>query len=331
MSKQIIAVVGATGNQGSSVAKTFLSLPNWHVRALTRDPSSPSAQSLASLGAEVVRADLADRASLEAAFAGCAAIFLNTDFWAPYVSALKSGQEVDAARRTGYDTEILHARNAVDAAAATPGLRRLVYSALGPMSRASGGKYSHCYHWETKNDTVDYIESTLPELAARTSYMYPTIYHQNNFLFPKRDAATGEYVLHFPGPSTTRLQVIAASRSSGAFVRALVEDEPAGTRLCAYNADVTIDEAVAAWSRVTGVRARFQQVTYEEMGKISGLIPEVLDGAGFLGEHDFMAGVAGGRVVESGRMDPPLEAMSYDDVLRLTPVADLLSFGWPKF
>ena len=48
--KKIIVVVGATGKQGGSVVDTFLGLSNWHVRAMTRDPSSGAAQALGTKG-----------------------------------------------------------------------------------------------------------------------------------------------------------------------------------------------------------------------------------------------------------------------------------------
>ena len=35
------------------MARTFLALPEWHVRCLTRNPSSKASQDLVSLGAEV--------------------------------------------------------------------------------------------------------------------------------------------------------------------------------------------------------------------------------------------------------------------------------------
>lgn len=81
MAKKIIVVIGATGNQGSSVANTFLGLPEWHVRALTRNPSSDASELLAAKGAEVVQGDLAEPSSLAKAFENANAIFLNTDFW----------------------------------------------------------------------------------------------------------------------------------------------------------------------------------------------------------------------------------------------------------
>ena len=79
--KKLIVVTGATGKQGSSVANTFLTLPYWHVRALTRNPSSEASKSLAARGAEVIHADFDDEASLTKAFENAHAIFLNTIFW----------------------------------------------------------------------------------------------------------------------------------------------------------------------------------------------------------------------------------------------------------
>lgn len=75
-SKKTIAIVGATGTQGQSVANTFLSLPNWHVRGLTRNTASEKAKALEKAGAEVVAADLNDIESLRRAFAGAHAIFV---------------------------------------------------------------------------------------------------------------------------------------------------------------------------------------------------------------------------------------------------------------
>ena len=53
--KKIIVVVGATGRQGGGVANTFLGLSNWHVRAMTRNPSSETAQALSTKGEKIQR------------------------------------------------------------------------------------------------------------------------------------------------------------------------------------------------------------------------------------------------------------------------------------
>lgn len=67
MSK-LIAVLGATGQQGGSVAKACLKA-GWKVRALTRDVNKGKA--LAEQGAEIVAANLDDEASLIKAFEVC--------------------------------------------------------------------------------------------------------------------------------------------------------------------------------------------------------------------------------------------------------------------
>lgn len=140
-SKKIIVVVGATGNQGASVAKTFIPPTNWHVRCITRNSSSPKAIKLASLGAEVVKADLSDQAALLIAFKDANAIFLNTDFWETYrqsttaqESSPKSFSEVT------YDLKVSHGKNAAVAASTIETLEVFIYSALALMNSASKGK-----------------------------------------------------------------------------------------------------------------------------------------------------------------------------------------------
>jgi hypothetical protein len=124
-----IVVVGATGNQGSSVAHTFA---YWNVRATTRNPSSPAAQALAARGAEVVQVDLSDISSLFKAFQDAHAIFVNTDFWTTY-KPLMAEVTADAAKLKGqpepseaaFQTEVSHGKNAAQAAAKSSDFGRL--------------------------------------------------------------------------------------------------------------------------------------------------------------------------------------------------------------
>ena len=48
--EKLVAVVGATGNQGGSVARRLLEEGGWRVRCLTRDPDKPEARALRRLG-----------------------------------------------------------------------------------------------------------------------------------------------------------------------------------------------------------------------------------------------------------------------------------------
>ena len=91
-----VLVVGATGARGGSVARHLLGR-GFRVRALTRDPSSEPARALARAGAEVVAGDLADRARLRAALAGC---------WGAF-GAIPARGPVEAARLLGRN--LIHA------------------------------------------------------------------------------------------------------------------------------------------------------------------------------------------------------------------------------
>lgn len=69
-----ILVTGATGNQGGATARRLLA-GGRPVRALVRDSAAPAAAALAAAGAELVRGDLDNLASLAQALDGAAAVF----------------------------------------------------------------------------------------------------------------------------------------------------------------------------------------------------------------------------------------------------------------
>ncbi|WNG23267.1 NAD(P)H-binding protein [Cystobacter fuscus] len=69
-----VLVTGATGKQGGAVAQALLAR-HQPVRALVRDLQSPGAAALKALGAELVRGDLLDEASLLKACTGVRAVF----------------------------------------------------------------------------------------------------------------------------------------------------------------------------------------------------------------------------------------------------------------
>jgi uncharacterized protein YbjT (DUF2867 family) len=83
MAKKTIAVVGATGAQGGGLVRAILADPSggFAARALTRNVDSDKARALAKAGAEVVKADVDDSASLRRAFEGAYGAFCVTFFW----------------------------------------------------------------------------------------------------------------------------------------------------------------------------------------------------------------------------------------------------------
>lgn len=105
-SKQIIAVVGATGAQGGGLVRAILADPDsrFRVRAITRNTTGEIAQELARLGADVVGADLDDAESLRRAFAGVHGVYAVTNFWEHFSPAREIAQAQNlalAARDTG--------------------------------------------------------------------------------------------------------------------------------------------------------------------------------------------------------------------------------------
>ncbi|HUI41660.1 MAG TPA: NmrA/HSCARG family protein [Terriglobia bacterium] len=104
--KKIIAVVGATGAQGGGMARAILSDPSggFSARALTRDVNSDKARELASLGADVVAADVDDVESLKRAFQGAYAAYCVTFFWAhfsPEKEVASAANMAQAAKHAG--------------------------------------------------------------------------------------------------------------------------------------------------------------------------------------------------------------------------------------
>ena len=107
--KKIIAVVGATGQQGSGLVKAILADPagGFAARAITRDPNSDKARELARLGAEVVAGDVDDEESLKRAFAGAYGAYCVTFYWA-HMSPEKEKVEAAALARAAKAAGVKH-------------------------------------------------------------------------------------------------------------------------------------------------------------------------------------------------------------------------------
>jgi uncharacterized protein YbjT (DUF2867 family) len=104
--KKIIAVLGSTGAQGGGLCRAILDDPEggFACRAITRDPGKEQAQALAAKGAEVVKADLDDVASLQKAFSGAHGVYAVTNFWEHFSAEKEKAQAkniADAARAAG--------------------------------------------------------------------------------------------------------------------------------------------------------------------------------------------------------------------------------------
>jgi uncharacterized protein YbjT (DUF2867 family) len=107
--KRIIAVVGATGAQGSGLVRAILGDPNggFTPRAITRGVNSEKAKELAKLGAEVVAGDVDDPESLKKAFTGAYGAYCVTFFWAHF-SPEKERTHAAAMAKAAKDAGVQH-------------------------------------------------------------------------------------------------------------------------------------------------------------------------------------------------------------------------------
>src|SRR5437879_4964718 len=123
--KKVIAVVGATGQQGGAVVRALQAEKQFKVRALTRNPAKHR-----ELADEVIQADLNRPETLTAAFEGVHGVFLVTNF------GEKGTEEVNQA-------------TAAVRAAKDAGVKHFVWSTLPNVDAISGGKL-HVPHFTGK-------------------------------------------------------------------------------------------------------------------------------------------------------------------------------------
>src|ERR1700722_8735279 len=94
--KQLIAVIGATGQQGGAVVRALQAQGQFKVRALTRNPGKHR-----ELAEEVVEADLDRPETLKPAFKGAHGVFLVTNFWEQGDELKQATAAVRAAKDAG--------------------------------------------------------------------------------------------------------------------------------------------------------------------------------------------------------------------------------------
>jgi len=149
--KKLIAVVGATGQQGGAVVRALQAGDQFKVRALTRNPAKHR-----ELADEVIQADLNRPETLATAFTGAHGVFLVTNF-------LEEGvDEVEQA--------IAAVRAAKDA-----GVKHFIWSTLPDVEAISGGKF-HVPHF-TGKAKVDRIVKGAG--FANHTFVIAPFYYQN--------------------------------------------------------------------------------------------------------------------------------------------------------
>lgn len=300
--RKLLVVIGITGNQGGSVARTFLNdsdmRSKYRLRGISRNSSSRQSQELAAQGVEMVSADLHDPLSLLKAFEGAYAIFSVTDFWAPYFDESNQAKAQAQRKHIGqlaYELEYEQGRNIVDAAAQVRGLERLVVSMLSSTRTSSNGRYDKIWHFDSKADMIIYMKSTYPVLASKMSELNMGVFFQAWKFVPMtapRRMDDGVHVLTIPCDPNTPVPFVNPRNDTGPFVRALLSLEP-GIQETAL---ISWKTWLGLWGRVTGKEVRFEQVSVEfyegEMSKTfpKGFGTEIGEMCEFMGKYGYDGG-----------------------------------------
>jgi uncharacterized protein YbjT (DUF2867 family) len=251
--KLTVVVTGSTGKQGGVVARDLLERGH-KVRAVTRDPNSNQAKSLANAGATLVTASLEDTAAIKKALEGATSLFAMTT---PF---------------GGTDAEIRQGVAAADAAKAA-GVH-LVFTSVGSANRKTGVP-----HFDSKYE----VEKHIAKIGVRATILAPVAFMEN-LHFIKDQLAKGTYAAALP-PTRALAQVAVAD--IGAVAVRVLEDVGrfTGKRFDLAGDELSGNEAMAILSRVTGRSFNYFQVPLDvvrqRMGEGAVKMYEWFDRVGF--------------------------------------------------
>jgi uncharacterized protein YbjT (DUF2867 family) len=253
MAKKIIAIVGATGAQGGSLAKAILSDKNseFSVRALTRDPASDKAKELAAMGAEVVAGDIDDPQSLKQFLEGAYGAFFVTFFWAHF----SPEKEMEEARRMAE-------------AAKEAGLKHVIWSTLEDTRQwvpldddrmpTLQGKYK-VPHFDAKGESDKFFrDEGVPTTFLRASFYWDNFIHFGSG--PKK-GPDGKLYLTFPLDDKKMAGIAAEDIGKCAYGIFKKGDEVIGKTVGVAGEQLTGKEMSTALSKALGQEVIYNNVT----------------------------------------------------------------------
>ena len=229
--EKTILITGATGKQGGATLRHLAKRGGFKLRAMTRKPDGEAAKALSALGAEVVAGDLNDAASLERAVAGAWGAFAVQNTWEAGVE----GEEEQGKR---------FAKIARD-----KGVQHFVYTSVGSANRGTG-----IPHFENKLR----VEETIKQLKFPSHVILrPVVFMEN---LPSPWFLNGDKLTTTLKPET-KLQMVAVDDIGKFSAAAFVESDKFKGAEIEYAGDaVTMAEAAAAMSELTGKTVTFQQI-----------------------------------------------------------------------
>jgi uncharacterized protein YbjT (DUF2867 family) len=252
-----ILVTGATGKQGGAVARELLAR-GYRVRAMTRHPNGEAAQELAGFGAQVVRGDLDDPASLAEAIKGVWGAFAIQNTWEAGVE-----REEEQGKR--------FARIAREG-----GIQHFVYSSVASADQATG-----IPHFENKWR----VEETIRSLDFPSYTIIRPVFFMENFLAPWFKPGLDEGKLTVGIKPTTVLQMIAVRDVGKYGAWAFDNHEALNGRAIDIAGDAhTMPETARIIGAAAGRKIEFVPAPIEEVRKSSedyALMLEWFDAKGY--------------------------------------------------
>ncbi|MCJ1387485.1 NmrA-like domain-containing protein 1 [Xylographa bjoerkii] len=249
MSK-LLAVFGATGQQGGSIVSHVLNdaelSSQYSIRAITRDPSTVAAQALKKMDVNVVKADLDDKSSIRVVLKGAHTVF---------------ALSIPTFGRDAKFQEVTRGKSMADVAVAE-GVQYIIFSTLPHVTTVSGGKYTNVTAWDAQAEIEEYIR-TLP---VRSAFFSPGSFMQNfQQLMAPRPTGSGAYVISRPVSPHTLLPLIDTAGDTGKYVGAILAepDKYEGKVFCAASALYSMQEIAHIITKVSGKTVTFEQVSVE--------------------------------------------------------------------
>eukprot|EP01099_Mayorella_cantabrigiensis_P008206 TRINITY_DN75_c0_g1_i1.p1 TRINITY_DN75_c0_g1~~TRINITY_DN75_c0_g1_i1.p1 ORF type:complete len:356 (-),score=108.09 TRINITY_DN75_c0_g1_i1:62-1000(-) len=241
MTKPIILVTGATGQQGGGVVNALLADGTFAVRGLTRNTESSAAKALKEKGVEVVQGDADNYDSILKALEGAHGAYFVTNYW----------------DHLSHTREIQQAKNYAQAAKAS-GLKHAIWSTLDDTRNALKGKFEPLVddlitpHFDAKSIAdQEFVNSGVP-----TTFLLTSMYFDNFVSFgmgPKK-GPDGKYVLGFPFPQDVPLVFISVSDIGLAVVGALKNSSEYINKRVGLAGDFkTISELAKGFSSTFGI------------------------------------------------------------------------------
>ncbi|MGE0865528.1 MAG: NmrA/HSCARG family protein [Vicinamibacterales bacterium] len=239
MAERIILISGATGQQGGATARA-LAGKGFKIRALTRNPDSEAARAIAATGAELVKGDLDDEASLKAALAGAWGAYAVQNTWTAGVE----GEEAQGHRFAKV--------------ARAAGVQHYVYASVASADRKTG-----IPHFENKYR----VEDTVRGLGFPSYAIIRPVFFMENL--PSPWFLNGDHLVSTLKPDT-KLQMIAVRDIGEYGALAFLDDARfRNLELDIAGDEVTLPQAADTIGRALGKPLSYLQIPISEVRKNS--------------------------------------------------------------